>query len=135
MSDPQQLGIAREHATTRIPICRAEQPAGEVRDELLDRSFEYAGEVAVLAGNALVGLIPMERMLAAGEGARAGDLMDSAPPVVEPGADQEAVAWEMARGASQAWRSSTRTEGFWGLSPGTGCSVSCWPSTKKTWPA
>lgn len=59
----------------------------------------------------------MERMLDAGEGARAGDLMDSAPPVVEPGADQEAVAWEMARGGESRVAVVDSDGGFLGLVP------------------
>jgi len=97
MSDGQQLGIASKHATARIPTARAQQTVGELREQLTGRSFDYAGDVAVLARSTLVGLLPMERLLAAEQAERVSDLMDPTPPVVSPGADQEAVAWEMVR--------------------------------------
>ena len=113
----EALGIAREHATTSIPIARAQQTAGEIRGELSGQSFVYAGDVAVLAGNALVGLVSMERMLAAEEGATVADLMDSSPPVVEPGVDQEAVAWEMVRRGESSVAVVDADGGFLGLVP------------------
>ena len=39
----------------------------------------------------------MERLLAAEPGTAVTQIMDADPPVVEPGVDQEAVAWEMVR--------------------------------------
>ena len=71
----------------------------------------------MLAGNALVGLVSMERVLAAEEGATVADLMDSSPPVVEPGVDQEAVAWEMARRGESSVAVVDADGGFLGLVP------------------
>ena len=93
----QQLGIAHEHATKRVPSARASQTAGEVRRALVGRHFDSAGDIAVLDGTGLAGLLPLEDLLAAGEAVHIGDLMDARPPVMAPGADQEAVAWEMVR--------------------------------------
>ena len=98
-----QPGIARQHATTNVPTAQAEQTVEELREELTSRRFDYAGDVAVLAGNTLAGLVSIERLLAAEEGTRVADLMNASPPVVTPTADQEAVAWEMVRrGGSSA---------------------------------
>ena len=47
MTDTQRLDIARDHATMSIPMCRADQSVGEVREELSNRNFDYAGDVAV----------------------------------------------------------------------------------------
>ncbi len=41
------------------------------------------------------GLLPIERLLAAPGGAAIEELMDADPPVVDPGCDQEEVAWKM----------------------------------------
>ena len=91
------LGVAAEHATDRVPVARPDQPAGEVRGALIGARFESVDDVAVLEGHALVGLLPIERLLAAGAEEPVSKLMDAEPPVVAPGADQELVAWRMVR--------------------------------------
>jgi magnesium transporter len=53
--------------------------------------------VAVLDGERLVGIVPIERLIAAAPETRVVDLMDADPPVVTPDADGERVAWEMVR--------------------------------------
>lgn len=88
---------ARQHATSSVLRAQAEQTVDEVREQLTTRRYDYVGEVAVLAGDALVGLLRIERLLDAEKGTRVGDLMDASPPVVTPTADQEAVAWEIVR--------------------------------------
>jgi magnesium transporter len=62
-----QPGIARQHATTNVPAAQAEQTVEELREELTSRRFDYAGDVAVLDGNTLAGLLSIERLLAAEE--------------------------------------------------------------------
>ena len=103
MADAEQLGLAREHATDRVPTARAEQNVDEVRSSLVGQSFDSASDVAVLDGDELIGLLPMERLLAAEGDARVPDLMDADPPIAAPDTNREAVAWEMInRGESSA---------------------------------
>ena len=115
--ESQRLGIAAEHATMRIPTARAEQTVGDIREELTGRSFDYAGDVAVLAKSSLIGLLPIERLLAAEQTDRVADVMDSTPPVVSPGADQEAVAGKMARRGRSSVAVVDSTGEFAGLVP------------------
>ena len=96
MPGAEQFGVAREHASSRVPTARPAQTAGALRGELVGRDFECADDVAVLDGKTLVGLVPLERLLAADADTPIRDAMDTAPAVVSPDADQEAVAWEMA---------------------------------------
>ena len=117
MSDRHEPGIAREHATTSVPTARAEQTVGETREELTGGSFDYAGVVAVLDGDTLVGLLSLERLLAAEPGERVADLMDSTPLVVGPEADQEAVAWEMVRRGESSAAVVDSAAGFVGVVP------------------
>jgi magnesium transporter len=97
MPDASQLGIARAHATNRVPTASPDQSVGEVRAALLGARFDCADDVAVLDGRSLSGVLPIERLLAADEHVRVGDVMDADPPIVALGADQETVAWEMVR--------------------------------------
>lgn len=91
------LGTAAQYATDRVPVARPAQVVGEARAALTGQAYECADDVAVLDGTALVGVVPIERLLAAPADARIADVMDADPPVVAPGVDQEVVAWSMVR--------------------------------------
>lgn len=117
MTETQQLDMARGHATMSIPVCRAEQSVGEIREELSDCRFDYAGDVAVLTDNVLVGLVSIERVLAADENVLVTDVMEPAPPVVGPEADQEAVAMEMVRRGESSVAVVDSAGDFLGLVP------------------
>jgi magnesium transporter len=91
------LGTALSHVTRRIPIATPGDTAGEVRHRLPGQSFDSAADVAVVEGERLVGLVAIERLLAAADEVSVGDIMDDDPPVVAPHVDQEVVAWQMVR--------------------------------------
>ncbi|MDP9227881.1 MAG: magnesium transporter [Actinomycetota bacterium] len=93
----QLLGVAAEHATAQVPTASPGQSVGDVRDAMVGASFESAVDVAVLAGNRLVGVVPIEALLAAQPEVGIEAVMDSDPPAVAPGADQEVAAWRMCR--------------------------------------
>jgi magnesium transporter len=95
---PLLPGSVEEHLVTAVPVCSRDDLAGPVRQALAGRSYACADDVAVCDGEApdrrLVGVIPVERLLGAGDDEVAGDLMDPDPPVVAPGLDQEQAAWK-----------------------------------------
>ena len=98
MSPPasgRTLGIAGAHATLRVPVAGPRQTVGELRESLLGASFECADDVAVLDGARLVGILPIERLLAAPRDPIVAGLMDPDPPVAAPGVHEERVAWTM----------------------------------------
>jgi magnesium transporter len=95
--DGTALSDARTHATNRVPVARPEETVGTARAKLIGARFDSAADVAVIEGEALVGIVPIERLLFEPDDARVGDLMDADPPLVTPTADQESVAWEMVR--------------------------------------
>lgn len=97
MSEGRALGIAADHAVLDVPRAHPDQTVGEVRDSLVGRRFECADDIAVLRDTALLGLVPMEDLVAAPPDATIAEVMHPDPPVVTAGADQELVAWEMAR--------------------------------------
>lgn len=88
---------ARQHATSRVPLAQPDELAADVRSALVGTAYACADDIAVLTGGVLVGIVPIERLLAAGKRERIAALMDADPPVVAPGTDRESVAWEMVR--------------------------------------
>ena len=86
------LGVAAEYATESVPVARRDQRVGEVRGELVGREFRCAEDVVVLESGRLVGLVSIERLLAADSNARLEGIMDPDPPTVAPDTDQERAA-------------------------------------------
>lgn len=78
-------------------MARPEQLVGDVRRAIVGRTFDRADDVVVVANDVLVGVVAIERLLAAGEGEAVRDIMDDDPPVASPHADPETVAWAMVR--------------------------------------
>jgi len=93
-------GTATDHATTNIPTAGPDQPISDVHWALMGREFDYTDNLAVLDGESLIGIVPLERLFASEASARVRDVMDAKPPVVAPGTDQETVALEITRGES-----------------------------------
>ena len=91
----QLLGAAAALASRRVPTARADETVGAVRAALAGGSYASAVDVAVLDGDRLVGLVPIERLLAASAGDPVAAIMDAEPPVVGPATDQELAAWTM----------------------------------------
>ena len=95
MATPNDLlGTAAAHASVNVPVVSQEDTADDALRGLRGRKFDSAAVLAVCDDGALAGLLTVERLLAAGPAERVGDLMDAAPPVVRPGADQEHAAWQ-----------------------------------------
>jgi magnesium transporter len=89
------MDVASAHLARAVPVAAPGDEVGAVRGALVDtRPFESAVDVAVVEGARLVGLIPIERLLAAPDGATAESIMDRDPPCVEPQTDQEAAVWK-----------------------------------------
>ena len=78
-----------------MPKAAPTQTARDVLASLIGEEFSSADDVAILDGHELVGLVPIERLLAAPGDATMAGIMDADPPVVDPGCDQEAIAWKM----------------------------------------
>jgi magnesium transporter len=94
-AEAHHVGIetASEHATRAVPVFGPSDSAEAVRRALARHSFESAVDIAVCEGDTLLGLVTIERLLAADDDVALSELMDSTPPVVAPGLDQERVAW------------------------------------------
>lgn len=91
------LRTAAGYATARVPRAAPHDRAGDLRAGLAGLVVDCADDIAVLDGSTLVGLLPVERLLAAPADARIDAIMDPDPPRVPPGAALERAAWEMVR--------------------------------------
>jgi magnesium transporter len=96
-ASPEFLGTASDQATKSVPIAHRDDLAGEVRSRLEGRRYESAEDVAVVDGETLVGLVPIERLLAAGDGDPVREIMDEDPPKIAPHADQRTAARAMVK--------------------------------------
>ena len=98
-SPPLLPGSVDRYLVTEVPQCSPDATAGAVQQMLVGSSYVSVADVVVCAPGSrrLLGLIPVERVLGAAAHIRAGDLMDTDPPVVAPGANQEEAAWKAAR--------------------------------------
>ncbi len=111
------LTAAATHATRRVPLAHPGGTVGEVRRELLDGHYEFAGDVAVLDGERFAGILPVERLLGAAPHERIADLMDDDPPRVAPETDQEVAAWTMVHHGESSIAVVDRDGSFTGLIP------------------
>jgi magnesium transporter len=98
-SPPLLRGLVDEYLVTNVPMCGPDATASQVRAMLAGRRFESAADVAVCADgdgfpHRLLGLIPLESIIAADAEMLAGDLMDPDPPVAAPGLAREKAAWK-----------------------------------------
>lgn len=91
---PAPLGTAAHHATRDIPIARPAETVDDVLVAMRGRAFTSAEVVAVCEGSRLVGLAPLERLMAADPGTTVADVMDADPAVVPPAALQERAVWK-----------------------------------------
>ena len=84
------------------PGTQVDRRAGDVL-EMLEGAGPYTvAEVAVCDGDRLVGLISLERLLAADRDMGVGTLVDGRPPTTTVDADPEALAWQAARAGARS---------------------------------
>jgi magnesium transporter len=94
VDDQLMPGAIERYLAARVPVCRPDDRAADVRFGLHGRTYDTVADVAVCEGDRLLGLISAERLLAADDDEPAERLMDADPPVVTPGLDQEKAAWK-----------------------------------------
>jgi magnesium transporter len=100
-TQPLVRGSVDSYLVTDVPLCGPDTTMTELHAMLIGRTYESTADVVVCtfdddAGHRLLGLIPLERVLAADPTRLARDLMDPDPPVVLPELNQEKAAWRAA---------------------------------------
>jgi hypothetical protein len=109
---PQFLGYAGGHATSSVPVAHGDELAGELRSRLVGQEFQTVEDVAVLDGDKLVGLLPVERLLEAGPNERVAEIMDADPPRDPPMRTRARPRGRWWSGTNAAWQSSMTTDAF-----------------------
>ena len=116
------------------PGTQVDRRAGDVL-EMLEGAGPYTvAEVAVCDGDRLVGLISLERLLAADRDMGVGTLVDGRPPTTTVDADPEALAWQAARAGARSVAVVDVDDRFSGSSRPSGCWLCLRTSTRRTWP-
>jgi magnesium transporter len=100
-----------------VPVAPPSESAESALAAMVGTTFECADDVAVLDGGRFVGVVPIERLIAAAPETLMADLMDEDPPVVTPDADGERVAWEMVRRNESSVAVVDASGAFQGLVP------------------
>lgn len=115
--DSPGFRTAAAHASTAVPVAAPADPVGLVLDRLRGQTFDTAAAVAVCSGDLLVGMVTIERLLAADPGVAVAEVMDTGPPTVAPGTDQEQVAWRAVQHGATALAVVDGAGRFRGLVP------------------
>jgi magnesium transporter len=87
------IGTAAAYAVRNVPVARPEERVAAVLDGMRGFTFNSGIVVAVCTNGRLVGLAPIELLLAAPTDAVVADVMDIDAPVVAPGTHRERAAW------------------------------------------
>jgi magnesium transporter len=99
LASPQSifLGTAAEHASMAVPVAAPEATVRDVLAGMPGQRFDSAVLVAVCRDGVLIGVVGIERLLAAAPDTLIVELMDPQPPTVGPRTDQEHAAWQAVR--------------------------------------
>ena len=87
-------GTVAAHATGNVPVAHIGQSVDEVLTVLRGHAFDSVVLVPVCTNELLLGVVTVERLLGAAPGASVEEVMDTQPPTVTLGTDQEHAAWQ-----------------------------------------
>ena len=121
-TEPLVRGSVDSYLVTDVPLCGPDMPMAELHAMLIGRPYESTVDVAVCSTDdapvhRLLGLIPVEKVLAAEPTRLARDLMDTDPPAVLPGLNQEEAAWKAAHHGQSSLAVVDASGVFCGLVP------------------
>jgi magnesium transporter len=85
-----------------VPFADPSTPLGEVRRGLVGTRFDSAAHVVACRDGILVGIARIEDVFAGDPMTHLADVMDSDPPVISAGQDEEIAAWKAVRHGESA---------------------------------
>jgi magnesium transporter len=116
-ADSTERLTAGKLAATRVPRAAPPARAGDVLRELVGGSFESLANVAVVEGARLVGVVPVEALVAAPADTALGDLVTEPPATVPAEADQEQAGLQAALSPTSTTAVLDENGDFAGLIP------------------
>lgn len=111
------LSTAAAHASTNVPVVAPGQSVEQALSGLRGHMFDSVAVVAVCQDDVLLGLLTMERLIAAAPGTPVTEVMDPQPPTVHPGTGQERAAWQAVHHGEAALAVTGPADRFCGLIP------------------
>jgi magnesium transporter len=114
---PNGLDGLSERMTANVPRVAPTANARSALATLIGRDSDCAVDIAVCDGESLLGLVPIERLLAADAQTTLAHLMDGPPPTVVHGADQEDAVREAVRRRGRSVAVTDERGRFLGLVP------------------
>jgi CBS domain-containing protein len=110
---PPLLETAAQHASLAVPVATADQTVQDVLARLPGQRFDSAAVLAVCAGDRLVGVVTIERLIAADPtGADRGDHGRGPADRLPQAPTRNTPPGGRSSSVSPAWRSSTPPAGF-----------------------
>jgi magnesium transporter len=106
-----------ERMTANVPRAAPATTARSALAALTGRELDCAVDLAVCDGERLAGLVPIERLLAAGPETELAQLIEGPPPTVVHGADQEHAVREAVRRGGRSVAVTDERGRFLGLVP------------------
>jgi magnesium transporter len=103
--------------TTNIVVVEPTATVSDVRGKLMDRRYDSVSDIAVCDGTSLKGLLRIEDVLAAPPHTPVTEIMDTDPPLVAHGLDQQIVAWKAVEHGDVALAVVDDDDRFLGLIP------------------
>jgi len=114
-------GAIEQYLATDVVVCVGSDRVGAIRRQLAGHSYDSIHDIVVCdvrePPRRPCGLIPSERLFAAGDDVLAQDIMDADPPVAVGGLDEEKAAWKAVQHAESSLVVVDREGLFRGLVP------------------
>lgn len=103
--------------SVQVPVVRPDATAALALASVRSQAFDSVAEIAVCEGARLRGLVRIEDLLIAPPDTPIDQLMDSDPPIVAPGMDQERAAWKAVKHGERSLALVDTEGSFLGLVP------------------
>lgn len=113
----QQQGSGVERLVTAAPRAQPDRRAGDVLETLAGAAPATVAELAVCDGERLVGLVRLERLLAADPSTAVSELVDGGARRITTEDDPEAVIWQAAQSGARSVAVEDAAGRFLGVVP------------------
>jgi magnesium transporter len=100
-----------------VPIATPDQKSEELINHLSGRTYDCSSHIVVCEKDKVKGLLTIENLFKASSHDKIASIMDSRPPMIMPGMDQEIAAWKAVKKGESALIVADAEGNFLGLIP------------------